>query len=161
VASQTVQRLLITGIPGTGKTTLGHHLNTSRGYTHFDLEDRETLSRLTAPQSSFLYKVISTIGDVVVTWGFPVNDWAVTQVVLLRANGFHLVWFDGDRSIALKIFNRRGDVPEWLFHRQIASIESTKIIHRLQPRIVDPFGADGEIKPLELLAEAVLSKVAG
>jgi replicative DNA helicase len=40
--------LLITGIPGTGKTTYGDNFAKEFGFLHHDLEDNQTLNRFNA-----------------------------------------------------------------------------------------------------------------
>jgi hypothetical protein len=54
--------LLITGIPGTGKTTIGNYLQTHKGYDHLDVE---------APTGPRLEEFLSKHGDKkVITGGF-------------------------------------------------------------------------------------------
>ena len=47
-------RLLITGIPGTGKTFIGDHLHLHYGFQHINLEANESLVLLKSDQTRFL-----------------------------------------------------------------------------------------------------------
>lgn len=40
------KRILISGIPGTGKTTLGNFLGDTYGYQHIDMEKHRRTSRI-------------------------------------------------------------------------------------------------------------------
>ena len=65
---------LITGIPGTGKTTVADTLAKNLGFVHCDLEKQETLDRLAANPTQFIADIVSQNRDNVVTWGFVPDD---------------------------------------------------------------------------------------
>lgn len=46
--------LLISGIPGTGKTSYGNKFASEFGFVHDDLEDQQTLNRLAANPYQFI-----------------------------------------------------------------------------------------------------------
>jgi gluconate kinase len=132
-------RILITGIPGTGKTTIGNYLAEQMGYLHFDVERHGFYSIndfLCDPNN---YKVIS--------WGFypGQDDSNIQQLINL---GFQMIWFDGNRESALNEFNKRGTVPEHLFHAQIDRIDGLDL-DRFQHHVFNPFSTDGSFMSKE------------
>ena len=138
---------LITGIPGTGKTTLADTLAKDLGFVHHDLEEQNTLNRLFADPTQFIGNALKTVGGVVATWGLvPDHQGSVSTVLQFRAAGFKLIWFDGNRPAALREFIKRGTVPEIAFYAQMYKIEESKIIDTVKPLVVDPFDAHGNFK---------------
>jgi len=122
------KRLLITGIPGTGKTTFGNYVRDRYSYEHVNVEE---LQKSGLPWN---FDVLNNDGKVIVTWGFWPQDYPEIETIKkLKERGFVLIWFDGDRSAALKAFNRRGDVPEHLFRAQIKRIDDSDVIRRIEP----------------------------
>lgn len=148
--------LLITGIPGTGKTTYGDKFEANEfGFVHRDLEDQQTLNRLNADPAQFIGELLNGEKNVVITWGFgPDCERSLFLVQQLRSAGFNWIWFDGDRPAALRAFQKRATVREVDFYRQMYRIESSKIVELLKPTVVNPFDYRGQFKPTkELLAE--------
>ncbi len=93
--------------------------------------------------------------DTVITWGFvPIQDDAEVQD--LRRLGFTMVWFGGDHAAALRHFNKRGDIPETLFHDQMARISGMNL-PSFGATQLDPFDAAGNMKPVEERARLVLA----
>src|SRR5690242_11082616 len=91
-------RLLVTGIPGSGKTTIGDHLRDHHDYMHIDIE---ALIQSLPPGTSWatalveLEKRTSDRERVVLTWGFiPGQDEVIVRE--LQRVGYALIWFDGD-----------------------------------------------------------------
>jgi adenylate kinase family enzyme len=111
--------LLVTGIPGTGKTCYGKLLAQKFGFVHYDLEAKTNLDPLLADPAKFMDTILEKEGDVVATWGFLPNDEQIQIVNQFQARGFTLVWFDGNRPAALREFINRGDVPEENFYLQM------------------------------------------
>lgn len=80
--------LLVSGIPGAGKSTFARWLGVEYSFHHVDIDfDRY-------PDASAWLKM----PRVVVDWGFPPN--CLPFVRDLVANGFSHWWFDGDRQAA-------------------------------------------------------------
>ena|SRR5437879_10396803 len=146
--------LLITGIPGTGKTTIGDHLRDAHGFKHFDIEYYLT-NQMAERLCRELDAALRSGSDIVVTWGFlPVHD--VPNIESLRAAGFRLIWFDGNRAAALREFNRRGTVKEEMYHLQIRNIEEAGVVDKLKPALINPFDEEGEFKSKPEIAAEVL-----
>jgi shikimate kinase len=145
---------LIAGIPGTGKTTFGNALAKNFGFTHFDFEDPTTVNQCAPDPGRFIDDALRTNNHVVATWGFvPDHPYSVATVCKFKDNGFKLIWFDGNRQAALKIFqtrakqrsNSEADYDRQMeeFYLQMNRIEATKIVETLKPMIIDPFDAQG------------------
>lgn len=147
--------LLITGIPGTGKTYYGEKFATEFGFAHFDLEDQETLSRFTT-FAHLISELLSLNKSVVVTWGFnPEDPLSIELIRQLRNAGFKLIWFDGNRPAALKAFRQRGSVSEQALAAQMQRIERAKVVERLKPTVIDPFDENGQFKPAAQLLQEI------
>lgn len=153
--SEQYDLLLITGIPGTGKTTYGNKFAKEFGFLHRDLEDRATLNHLIADPMQFVRGLLRENTNVVVTWGFGPDDQASLNVVqLFREAGFQWIWFDGNRPAAFREFLKRGTVPELDLYVQMYRIEKSRIVERLKPTVIDSFDERGQFKPAnEILAE--------
>ena len=155
--------LLITGIPGTGKTCFAEKFAKEFGFLHHDLEDQQaqTLNRFNANPSQFIGELLNEKKDVVVTWGFgPDCERSVFLVQQLRSAGFKWIWFDGNRPAALREFQKRAaaqgraTAQEIDFYRQMYRIENSRIVERLKPTVINSFDDRGQFKPTkELLAE--------
>src|SRR5690242_3199343 len=116
-------KLIIAGIPGTGKTTIGEYLQAHEAFEHFDAEKaRWTEAGIFRPDlDAFL---IVPASNKVITWGFVPQRDAVDVKETIEF-GYRLIWFDGNRNAARKAFLRRGNVPEHYFEAQIQRIDAT------------------------------------
>jgi adenylate kinase family enzyme len=147
--------LLITGVPGTGKTTYGDKFAKEFGFLHYDLEDQQTLNRFVANPAQFIGELLNEKKNVVVTWGFgPDDEPSVSLVLQLRSAGFRWIWFDGNRPAALREFQSRATAQEIALYVQMYRIEKSRIVERLRPTVVNSFDNHGQFKlTKELLAE--------
>ena len=157
-------RLLVTGIPGTGKTTLGRHLEAAHGFAHVDLEEpavAETFlrglyeGRGWAGFDARVDTLLAPSRPVVVTWGF-VPELQLEPVLRLRAHGFTWLWFDGDREAARRAFVRRGTVDERHFAPQVEKLDRGVDLVALGPVRIDPF-MGGAFRPVGEIAREVLA----
>ncbi len=114
-------KLLITGIPGTGKTSIGNFLESGRGYKHLDIEN--VFKTHGVPGLEIVEKFLAEKGEnMVITWGFrTVEDEPLVR--RLQSLGYKMIWFDGNREAARREFLKRGDVPEALFDLQLRKID--------------------------------------
>ena len=147
--------LLITGIPGTGKTQYGDKFAKEFGFLHYDLEDQPTCDEFVANPVKFIGELLNEEKNVVVTWGFgPDDEPSVSLVLQLRGAGLKWIWFDGNRPAALREFQKRATVQEIAFYAQMYRIEKSRIVERLKPAVVNSFDNGGQFKSTnELLAE--------
>jgi hypothetical protein len=154
--------MLITGVPGTGKTTLGCHLAKQHGFRHIDFEreDGLELKRFWRFGERGFRTQVKTLKlkkqDVVVTWGF-VPDRQLEKAKAMRSAGFEWIWTDGDRAAARRVFVARGTVEEPLFDAQIKRIETFINPAQLGIRVVNPFDSIGNFRPLEEIADELLA----
>lgn len=129
--------LLITGVPGTGKTTYGGMFATEFGFVHHDLEDQQTLNRFVANRAQFIGELLNEKKNVVATWGFaPDDEPSVSLVLQLRSAGFEWIWFDGNRPAALREFLKRGTVQEIALYVQMYRIEKSGIVEQLNQQLL-------------------------
>jgi hypothetical protein len=153
-----VKLILLTGIPGTGKTTIGGYLADHRGFRHLDFEDGISLPRMVGHGEVDLREQVAALKqqgiDVVVSWGF-VPDLQLVVVKLMRRLGFDWVWLEGDRDAARRAFLARGGVAEYLLDIQMEKIDRHVNIEALKPRIVNPCDGRGAFRPLPDVAAAV------
>ena len=151
-------KILITGIPGTGKTTLGEHLSRHHGFTHVDLEEEHRADKLVRDVDGFVQRLEATHKKLVFTWGFPPSLKTIEVVLRLKELGYRLIWLDGNRDAARSTFHRRGDVSESLFYRQIQNIEDYGVIEKIGATVVNVFDDTGHLVPVEATAEIVLGE---
>jgi hypothetical protein len=147
--------ILITGIPGTGKTWYGNFFAQHYGFVHRNVEEEPgLLQRLCDDPPDEIGRILNTPGDVVVTWGFVPGPVGTDVVNKFRDKRFKLVWFDGDRPAALRAYIKRGS-PEELFYLQMYRIENSKAVQLLAPLVVKTIDENGEFKPPEAILEEI------
>lgn len=148
------KHILITGIPGTGKTTVGDYLEKKHGFTHLNLEEEATLTLFSQNKTEFISKALKN-NKTVITWGFMPYQQA-EHVFEMKRRGFSLIWLDGNRVSAFREFIKRGTVSESAFFHQMSNITSSKIIDVIQPKIINPFDEAGEFKSIEEIVKEIL-----
>ncbi|HUC90145.1 MAG TPA: AAA family ATPase [Patescibacteria group bacterium] len=153
-------KLFISGIPGTGKTTVAEHLAQHFGYQHIDMEADSFRARreLANDAEGFLGKLAAT-ENVVISWGFSpfIDRPGVDQ---LLSGGYTMVWLDGDHVASLRNFlAREKNDPhhEANYYGQMQMIISTELVERLQPICVNPF-QNGQFRPVEEIVSEVIAK---
>jgi hypothetical protein len=161
LSSGGVRLVLLTGLPATGKTTLGEHMATEHGFVHLDFEDMGTLGRFWKFDERGFRKQLAPLKtqkrDVVVTWGFA-PDVQLRCVTFMRSLGFDWVWLDGDRDAAHRVFTARATASEeaWQIQMGKVNVYIDPNLDRLRPRIIDPFDAAGRLRPTAEVAAEVL-----
>jgi hypothetical protein len=131
--------ILITGVPGTGKTWYGNAFAKQFGFRHYDLENSKTRQRYFGAPAEFIAAILKRNEDAVVTWGFVPDAQQIEMVRQFEAGGFKLVWFDGNRPAAIRAFIRRGDVSEEALYAQMWKIENSRVIQKIAPLIINTF----------------------
>ena len=154
--------LLLSGIPGAGKSHFGRWLEDNHGYVHLDVEKDGCLSahHLTKAWNDcfasldvgpFVKSLHRLNKHVVVNWGFPPRFLNVVQ--RFKAAGLVPWWFDADHDAAKRAFVARGDVPLQAFEIQMSAIRDlwAEIEATFRPNIITTLKSDGS----RLSAEAI------
>ncbi len=151
--------LLLTGIPGTGKTTAGDYLADHHDFVHLDAE-AHVIQGLVRTWGEFLVKarrLRDEGNNVVISWGFmPGTDDGTVRS--LQKLGFTMVWFDGDRTAALREFLKRGTVTKELFDIQMAKVDSLDL-DSFSSKLINPFDAKREFLSKATIAKRLLTLV--
>jgi gluconate kinase len=160
--------ILLTGIPGTGKTKIGNHLKDKYGFYHIDLEDPginsspefAQYSQINLNPDVLMNQIKDSGKNVVITWGFYP---AVHDPLLLRLQklGAKIFWLDGDRDLAKEAWkNRDNPIPEKLFDDQIQRIDSHDIQNIFHPINFDAFDSKTmKHKPIDKIVNELLGKL--
>jgi hypothetical protein len=154
--NEQAKKLLITGIPGMGKTNFGNYLAAEHRYVHIDMESGNYISAIMVSPINFIENFVKE-ERVVVTWGFVPSDEQINTVKLFRNYGFKIIWFDGDRVAARREFTKRDQANgfEYLnkslmaLDLQLGRIENTKVIDKIEPIIINTFNKDHAFKHLD------------
>jgi hypothetical protein len=155
------RNLLITGIPATGKTTIGDYLAREHGFAHIDMEADNFKNTIDLVRDADTFFTRFPDSDTVITWGFDPYDMRLFVQRFVNS-GFKLFWLDGDRAAALRNFLvRESKKPqsELTYYRQMSSILASGIIEKLGPIIISPFTPEGELASTKATAKKLLDAV--
>lgn len=146
-------KLLITGIPGTGKTTIGNYLQEKQGYIHYDVE----VMGFDLNDPNFIAFNINPSDDKVITWGFMpgVDDFRIQQ---LQDLDYTMIWFDGNRPAAKKAFIKRGTVSEAALNIQMARINDMDL-SIFDPIQINTFNLRGNFIKEKYICTMILNAV--
>ncbi len=158
-------KILIVGIPGTGKTTIGNYLRDNRGFMHIDMESEDNIPEAFEKPQDFVKRLENISGDLVVTWGFVPIEQFINLIDKLKKLGFRVIWFDGNREFARKAFMERNKQhgEEFLaksmddLHVQMTRINESDVIKKIDPKVIDTFDANGTFRPYEDIVKDVLA----
>ena len=151
------KKLLITGIPGTGKSKFGNYLADKCGYIHIDMESGDYISTIVTNPTSFIENLVNRHNNIVITWGFIPSDEQIQIVNLFRNYSFKIIWFDGDRGAARRKFIERDQKngPEYLKNSlaaldlQMGKVQNSKNFNIINPIIINTFKSDHTFKSLD------------
>lgn len=146
--------IILSGIPGTGKTTIGKYLSNHFGFSHYDFENETTFGLYTKNKRKFLAHARKQ-ASVVITWGFvPTKHFR--NILTMQKTGFSLVWFDGNRVAAFGEFMKRGTASDIQFYNQMLDIAKRKVVEKLNPKTINPFNNEGYFRnPDEVCKELI------
>lgn len=156
-------KILIVGIPGTGKTTIGNYLRDKHSFVHVDMESDNNIPEAFENPKSFIDRLQNISGDLVVTWGFVPIEQFINLINQLKSLGFKVIWFDGNREFSKKSFIERNKKhgEEFLaksmddLHVQMTRINDSDVIKKINPKIVDTFDNNGDFKSYKDIIEDI------
>ena len=162
--------ILVSGVPGTGKSTFGRWLELNRRFAHIDLEndglDRfglrptwDLIARLPPVDvQPFLATMHGLERPVVLDWGFPPLWLPLVQT--LHAAGVTAWWFDGARAAARAAFIKRGTVSVAALDRQMHEIEQHEaVLGRFYgDRVIRAIEADGTFASAESIFASIFGQ---
>lgn len=142
--------LLLSGIPGSGKSSYGRWLGHTKRFLHVDFDQGDLqkhflLDSFREIESSgaerFIAQLLGLDSPVCLDWGFPPHClWIVHR---LAETGVNLWWFEAEKGLAKKHFLSRPKACEAAFDEQTANIEASRgaimelfgdhIVHALRP----------------------------
>ena len=162
------KRILITGIPGTGKTEIGEYFQSAHEYKHVNCEKlrgEEELRVLIYRPDEFIGPLLKEPKNVIVTWGFVPGKFEKDAVIRFKDTGFRLFWFDGNRPAALRVFlNREKYNPEkkameLAFYCQMRNIMMSNIVEAINPFSINTFDEKGEFKSKNQIYNEIISNL--
>lgn len=155
--------LLLTGIPGVGKTHIGDYLRDKYGFIHLDIEDHACwphyipqINNSASSAGNTMESVKQQGKDTVITWGFwpTANDNHIYEFI---NNGAQMFWLDGNRKVAKKFWRKRHPYEDEVqFDNQIKRIDETNV-DRFAHTKLNPIGLDETHLSEEEIAEKLLS----
>src|SRR5438270_9510115 len=125
-------KLLISGVPCSGKTYFGDWLRDERGFAHVNLEPRLGTAPIIPPilVADLPAWLASIARDAVVTWGFRPHEPAFELLARFREAGFTPWWFDADPGVARSRYVARDgtEAAVQLFDRQLKRITRARAL---------------------------------
>jgi len=157
---------MISGIPGTGKSTFCRFLEARHGFAFYEVDrmkhwpnlaDWESLLRRSLAEFVARFRELHPNGTVL-EFGFDPGSQAPVARVLIQA-GMRPIWFAGDHDRARQLFVARGTVPEVLFDKQVQRIKEADLPRSMpELQVVSAFREDGSVRaPEEIYAEILRS----
>jgi dephospho-CoA kinase len=161
--------LLVTGLPGCGKSTFVRYASERRKGRAVILEELapdDELRRLwlsgllKGDAKAFVRALRNHPREAVVEWGFPVNAPCIAFIKSMKDNGVRVVWFECPDDVALARYRERDDRPVEPFDAQVSSIRENyeSIMGEVEPEIIDVLDLDGSARSTEELYDLVWPK---
>jgi hypothetical protein len=165
--SSKTMKLLVAGVPATGKTTVGDYLKNNHNFIHFDVESEDA-----DPRTSHLRKLfweaninqfldeLGTDKGVVITWGFVCDDPNSLHIIKkLQEHGFRFIWFFAEEPLARIAFLKRMEESGWgdinAFDIQMRRIEKLDLNTFNKPIIIKTISDNGRKKESKIVADIV------
>ena len=160
--------VVVSGIPGTGKSTFGEWCARNRGFVHIDAEhggiaaaglsvEWSVVARLPPGNVEPLVGALRRLGQpVIFDWGYPPAFLPLVRT--LHAAGMRAWWFDGDRDAARRRFLERGTVSVAALDHQMASITGAwaELSAFYGRRVVEVIRPGGSFRsPSEILSQII------
>lgn len=120
-------KILLSGLPGAGKTHLGTCLSRNHGYYHLDMEDwpadfaKEIWDQ--GNIAAFVQQLDAVANNVVLSWGYPPS--CLSTVREMRSLGVTTFWIDAPLIFCRRHWRPKEGQSGADFIRQIAQIEAS------------------------------------
>jgi hypothetical protein len=149
--------ILIAGIPAAGKSTFCRWLSREHQYVHWEFDQMLADPRAYPKEVEPLLEMICASGAeqiealtkqlperLVIDWGFPPKN--IGTVSVLKAAGFRIFWFDGDRARARQDYIARGTASIQMLDIQMPEIQEAwpQISALFRPNMIDVLRPDGQ-----------------
>lgn len=145
--------ILVSGFPGTGKTTIGDWLEKNRDYVHINMEEGHRTTQILNDFNGFSEQYLKGNNNLVMTWGFS-PDWETVRIVKkLQDFGFKTFWFTGDLATSREVILDRRDFDEETLQTQVSELKKWNIPEKIDVTIVDVFGNTGKFQSIDDLAK--------
>ena len=147
--------ILVSGIPGTGKSSFCRYLARQYLFAHYDMEHREDWPHKElhpiweASRPQFVAELKQRHEATALDWGFPPHCLGLVEELLDA--GVFAVWFTGDLALARQAFISRGTIPEEPFDKQVQRISDAGLPGSLNARVVQVFTPEGAFKSPEVI----------
>jgi shikimate kinase len=161
-----MKRIIIAGVPATGKTFMGDYMENNLGFKHFDVENmKEEDAREINIRNLFcevnidqFIKEIGSDSDIVITWGFVCDDQRSLSIIKkLQENGFKFIWFFAEESLARIAFLKRKEEENWGniddFNTQMNRIKKLDLNIFNDYVIIETMNDNGRKKESEIVTE--------
>jgi adenylate kinase family enzyme len=154
------KRILIAGVPATGKTTIGNYLRDNSNFRHFDVESEESNPNINQlgklfwglEVDKFLEQVEENGKNIVITWGFVCDHpHSLNIIKALQEKGFEFIWFYADEPIARFAFLRRGTGDIQDFDIQMERIKKLDLAIFNKPTIITTLDKNGRKNKDEII----------
>ncbi len=152
---------LITGIPATGKTTIGNYLESKYNFLHLDCE----LYKDPEEQKNQIENFLKKEGNKVITWGFMPGE-EDEKISELQRLGYKMIWFDTiNRKFAESLFIKRAKEREQKYNYpfeksmndlrlQMVRIESMDL-SKFNRSVLDTFNTNGNLLDIEIICRKI------
>jgi hypothetical protein len=150
--------LLLSGIPGSGKSSYGRWLAANKQYVHLDFEEGD-LNKFgveelwnnfwSAGRPGFVEALLRNAAPICLDWGFPANCLPIVRQ--LAEAGVELWWFEADPRLAKPHFLNRRPKGEADFNEQVTNIEKSReeIMGVFANHVVHALTSDGKHAPCQ------------
>jgi hypothetical protein len=151
------QFILLSGIPGSGKTYLGNYLKEKHGFCFFETDANWDVFNREMRLGDVVSRWLDKHDHVCLEWGF--KPCYLPHVLSLKNQGARLFWLTCDKAIARPNYlqvHRKDDPTGEAYDKQVKRIEDA---HLPTPDFIKiETSRDGKPKSPEELAQQILSK---
>lgn len=146
------KKIIVAGVPATGKTTIGNYLKEKFNFRHFDVESDEANPDVSIigklfwelEIDKFLEQIEKDGKDIVITWGFVCDDQRSLIILnMLQKKGFKFIWFYAEEPVARVAFLERGTGNIQDFNRQMDRIKKLNLSIFSDPIIITTLDRTG------------------